>query len=180
MLKDLFKENPNQQIIVLGHNKSLLAYLHDAIQHRNIESVGYYVGGMKEKDLKITETKKIIIATYAMAEEGLDIKTSTTLLMATPKTDVRQAVGRILRQKHGKPLIIDIVDQHELFKRQWLKRKRYYKKQKYKIVSTDMDSYNKKEWTTLFENGKIKKSKKKDAGIPQDKFLQGVCMIGDD
>jgi superfamily II DNA or RNA helicase len=180
VLKDLFEENPNQQIIVLGHNKSLLAYLHDAIQHRNIESVGYYVGGMKEKDLKITETKKIIIATYAMAEEGLDIKTLTTLLMATPKTDVRQAVGRILRQKHGTPLIIDIVDQHELFKRQWLKRKRYYKKQKYKIVSTDMDSYNKKEWTTLFENGKIKKSKKKDAGIPQDKFLQGVCMIGDD
>jgi superfamily II DNA or RNA helicase/intein/homing endonuclease len=180
VLKDLFKENPNQQIIVLGHNKSLLAYLHDAIQHRNIESVGYYVGGMKEKDLKITETKKIIIATYAMAEEGLDIKTLTTLLMATPKTDVRQAVGRILRQKHGTPLIIDIVDQHELFKRQWLKRKRYYKKQKYKIVSTDMDSYNKKEWTTLFENGKIRKSKKQDAGIPQDKFLQGVCMIGDD
>ena len=54
------KENSEQQIIVLAHNKSLLAYLHDAIKHRNISSVGYYVGGMKEKDLKITETKKLL------------------------------------------------------------------------------------------------------------------------
>ena len=180
VLKDLILENYNQQIIVLAHNKSLLSYLHDAIKHRNIASVGYYVGGMKEKDLKFSETKKIIIATYAMAEEGLDIKTLTTLVMATPKTDVRQAVGRILRQKTNKRVIIDIVDQHDIFKRQWLKRKRYYKKQKYKIVSADIDSYKKKKWTTLFENGKIKKADKKDIAIPQNQFLQGVCMITDD
>ena len=180
VLKDLILENYDQQIIVLAHNKSLLSYLHDAIKHRNIASVGYYVGGMKEKDLKFSETKKIIIATYAMAEEGLDIKTLTTLVMATPKTDVRQAVGRILRQKHNKRVIIDIVDQHDIFKRQWLKRKRYYKKQKYKIVSADIDSYKKKEWTTLFENGKKKKAYKNDIAISQNQFLQGVCMITDD
>ena len=156
VLKELLQENFDQQIIVLAHNKSLLSYLYDAIKHRNISSVGYYVGGMKEKDLKISETKRIIIATYAMAEEGLDIKTLTTLVMATPKTDVRQAVGRILRQKHNKRIIIDIVDQHDIFKRQWIKRKRYYKKQKYKIVSADIDAYKKKKWTTLFENGKNK------------------------
>ena len=179
VLSDLLKENSEQQIIVLAHNKSLLAYLHDAIKHRNISSVGYYVGGMKEKDLKITETKKIIIATYAMAEEGLDIKTLTTLVMATPKTDVRQAVGRILRQKHSKPIIVDIVDQHDIFSRQWLKRKRYYKKQKYKIVSADVDSYKKKEWITLFENGKVKRKQKKKI-TQENQFLQGVCMISDD
>ena len=33
-----------------------------------------------------------------MAEEGLDIKTLTTLIMATPKVDVTQSVGRILRK----------------------------------------------------------------------------------
>ena len=79
--------------MVLGHNKSLLTYLHDAIKHRGIATVGYYIGGMKETELKISEGKKIIIATYAMAEEGLDIKTLTTLIMATPKVDVTQAVG---------------------------------------------------------------------------------------
>ena len=68
-----------------------------------------------------------------MAEEGLDIKTLTTLIMATPKTDIRQATGRILRIKDAHHLIIDIVDQHEIFRRQWKKRMRYYKKQKYII-----------------------------------------------
>ena len=29
--------------------------MHDAIKHRNMATVGYYVGGMKEKDLKISE-----------------------------------------------------------------------------------------------------------------------------
>ena len=53
---------------------------------------------MKEEDLKKSENKKIIIATYAMASEGLDIKSLTTLLMASPKTDVCQSVGRIFEQ----------------------------------------------------------------------------------
>ena len=77
---------------------------------------------MKEKDLKISESKQILIATYSMASEGLDIKTLTTLVFATPKTDIEQAVGRILRVKHNNPLIIDIVDKHDLFRKQWLKR----------------------------------------------------------
>ena len=111
--------------MVLAHNKSILKYLHDAIKHRNIESVGYYVGGMKEKDLKISE--KIIIATYAMAEEGLDIKTLTTLVLATPKVDVTQAVGRILRMKHDNSEVYDIVDSHALFQRHWGKRRAFYK-----------------------------------------------------
>ena len=85
--------------MILAINKSLLQYLHDAIEHRNIATVGYYIGGMKEEELKKSEYKKVIIATYAMAEEGLDIKTLTTLLMATPKVDVTQSIGRILRKK---------------------------------------------------------------------------------
>ena len=134
-------ERENQQIMILAHNKSLLKYLHDAIEHRNIASVGYYVGGMKQEALKESESKKIIIATYAMAEEGLDIKSLTTLIMATPRTDVTQAVGRILRAKHSNPVVIDIVDTHEIFEKQWLKRQRYYNKSNYKIVRTDSMKY---------------------------------------
>ena len=43
--------------------KSLLKYLYDAIEEREIAPVGYYIGGMKEKDLKISEDRKIIIET---------------------------------------------------------------------------------------------------------------------
>ena len=86
----------------------------------------------KLKGIKLlSETKKIIIATYAMASEALDIKTLTTLVMATPKTDVTQSIGRILRTKHIQPLVIDIVDNHDLFQNQWNKRLTYYMKENY-------------------------------------------------
>ena len=154
MLKQTLDDNEEQQIMILAHNKNVLKYLHDAIEDRKIAPVGYYIGGMKAVDLEISETKKVIIATYAMAEEALDIKTLSTLIMATPKTDVRQAVGRILRQKHKQALVIDIVDSHDLFQRQWLKRKRYYKKQNYKIIETSVDDFNVNDLIKLVGNGK--------------------------
>jgi superfamily II DNA or RNA helicase len=130
---NLLKDNPEQQIMIIAHNKSILKYLHDAIFHHSIATVGYYVGGMKEADLKQSELKKIIIATYSMAAEALDIKTLTTLVMATPKTDIEQAVGRILRVKHSTPIVVDIIDSHSIFKNQWKKRSSFYKLQNYKI-----------------------------------------------
>jgi len=152
--------NPNQQIMILGHNKCLLVYLFKAIEYRKIASVGYYIGGMKQKDLKISETKQIVIATYSMASEGLDIKTLTTLILATPKTDVEQAVGRIMRVKHQSPLIIDIIDQHNIFKRQWAKRRVFYQKNNYKIMSTE--DYRKDKWNELTKRQNKNKNKNKN------------------
>ena len=134
LLKESEEKNQKQQIMILAHNKSLLKYLYDAIEARKIATVGYYVGGMKEQALKESELKQVIIATYSMAAEALDIKTLTTLIMATPKTDIEQAVGRILREKHGSPIVVDIIDEHQPFKNQWSKRKVFYKKQNYKII----------------------------------------------
>ena len=135
ILGDLLKQKDEKmQIMILAHNKNLLKYLYDAIETRNMSTVGYYVGGMKEASLKESETKQVIIATYSMAAEALDIKTLNTLIMATPKTDIEQAVGRILRDKHGNPLVIDIMDQHKPFKNQWSKRRAFYNKQNYKII----------------------------------------------
>jgi superfamily II DNA or RNA helicase len=162
VLSDLLEENNEQQIMILAHNKSILKYLFDAIEYRKTASVGYYVGGMKEKALKETEGKSIVIATYAMASEALDIKTLTTLIMATPKTDIEQSVGRILRDRHSKPIVVDIIDHHSIFQNQWKKRKRFYKKENYTIYyttnasySTDMDS-----WKILYTNTKCKKTMK--------------------
>jgi len=142
VLSDLLLKDNNQQIMILAHNKNLLKYLHDAIIHRNIATCGYYVGGMKESALKETETKKIVIATYSMAAEALDIKSLTTLVMATPKTDIEQSVGRILREKHSNPIVVDIIDSHDLFQNQWRKRKTFYKKENYKIIYTESQTYN--------------------------------------
>lgn len=172
VLKDIYLQNKKQQIIILAHNKNLLTSLYKGVDEDKDKyaTVGYYVGGMKEAALKESEKKNIIIATYSMASEALDIKTLTTLLMATPKTDVTQSIGRILRTKHSQPVVIDIVDMHELFQKQWIKRRRYYNKQNYKIVKTDNFKYFKQEWQ-IIEN--TKKSIKK----AENPLMVGTCFI---
>jgi len=161
LVRDLYNSNDGQQIMILAHNKNLLNYLFKAIEEREIASVGYYLGGMKEKDLKISETKNIIIATYAMASEALDIKTLTTLVMATPKTDVTQSIGRILRAKHTQPIVIDIVDQHDVFLNQYRKRYTYYKKENYTVMRASS-----KDPTNL-----------KGKSIPTEIIPKGKCLI---
>ena len=76
----------------------------------------------------------------------MDIKSLTTLLLATPKTDVVQAVGRILRQKGHQPVVLDIIDAHEPFRSQWKKRQAFYKKEGYDIQTTDNNRYMQGEW----------------------------------
>lgn len=141
VIHDLIREQPRSQIMILAHNRSLLTYLHDVIKHRGFATAGYYVGGMKEESLKATESCQVVLATYAMAAEALDIKTLSSLVMVTPKTDIVQSVGRILREKHEKPLVVDIVDKHDVFQNQWVKRRRYYKKCEYTIKMVDSKKY---------------------------------------
>jgi superfamily II DNA or RNA helicase len=143
VLKDMLAENQKQQIMIIASYKNILEYIFDAINHRNIATVGYYVGGMKEKALKISESKQVVLATFSMAAEGLDIKSLSTLFMVTPMTKIEQSVGRILRQKHEfNPVVVDIIDTHANFQRQWLKRKTFYKSQNYKIIQTTSSAYN--------------------------------------
>ena len=163
--------------MVLAHNRSLLKYLYDSIVHKGFATVGYYVGGMKHAALNETESKEVVLATYAMAAEALDIKSLSILVMATPKTDIVQSVGRILRVRHDNPVIVDIVDKHDVFQNQWRQRKTFYRKCNYCIRSIQSPRYlgmtfdwkTERTWIRVFEprkvtaiavdsNGKIDKS----------------------
>jgi superfamily II DNA or RNA helicase len=79
--------------------------------------IGYYVGGMGKKDLAITKTRKVVLGTYKMCATGTDVPTWDTLVMATPRADVKQAIGRVLRSMTGKkqPVIFDLVDSDAIF-----------------------------------------------------------------
>jgi superfamily II DNA or RNA helicase len=87
-------------------------------------------------------TKLILIATYSMCKEGFDVPTLNTLVMATPRPDIDQIVGRILRvEKAGRkvhPLIVDIVDPQ--FKRQFGARNTLYRKRQYRVTRMIMPS----------------------------------------
>jgi superfamily II DNA or RNA helicase len=160
VLKDMIAENPKQQIMLIASYKNILKYMYDSINHHQICSVGYYVGGMKETALKESESKQVVLATYSMAAEGLDIKSLTTLFMITPMTNIEQSVGRILRQKHEfAPIVVDIIDTHDNFQRQWTKRKAFYKKQNYKIIQINSTTYSSdaSKWKIIYEPTVTKK-----------------------
>lgn len=136
-------EYPGQnQIIVLAQYREVLRELYARITEKGLTTVGYYVGGMKQKDLNISKTKQIILATYSMASEGLDVATLSTLVFATPRTDIKQSVGRILRQKHARnPIVVDVVDTHKTFKNQATKRRTYYRQNGYAIYKCGYEEY---------------------------------------
>ncbi len=74
--------------------------------------------------------------------------------MITPMTNIEQSVGRILRQKHEfAPIVVDIIDTHDNFQRQWAKRKSFYKKQNYKIIQINSTIYNPdaSKWKLIYE-----------------------------
>ena len=74
------------------------------------------------------------------------------LVMSTPRTTIEQTVGRILRSNHEMPVVVDIVDTHDLFHKQWLKRKTYYRKEKYAILKTTSTKYtpDSTKWEKVF------------------------------
>lgn len=121
-----------RKVIVLSdrraHCMKLQAYLEDA-------SCMLYLGGMKEHELKESETKDILLATYSMAKEGLDIPGLDALVLATPRSDVVQACGRILHGKSKNPIIIDVVDQWPIGKAQFNRRKTYYEKSGFTVTA---------------------------------------------
>ena len=192
--------------IVMAHNLNILHYIYKKFVCKNLASVGYYIGGMKELELKKSEKKQVVLSSYSMSNEGLDIPTLNAEFLITPKTDIIQSVGRILRAKHSfsHPIIYDFVDSHDVFQRQWLKRKSYYKNQNYKIIGTNSIEYNKKYtgWKVIYEpktivtnkcvtkktisiksNSSTDKSITNDSDSEEepeqskDKYLTGKCLL---
>jgi superfamily II DNA or RNA helicase len=126
-----------RQILVLSdrvqHCQDILAGLPD-----DLRETACILGTAVKAEVRAEycKTKAILIATYSMCKEGFDVPTLNTLMMATPRPDIDQVVGRILRvEKTGRvvhPLIVDIVDPQ--FRRQFGQRNSLYKKRQYRIT----------------------------------------------
>ena len=135
ILTDVYEEK-GRQILVLSdrveHGNILFKMLPEHIQSdacilsRKVDS---------KTRSEWCESKRILIATYQMCKEGFDVATLNTLVIATPRPDVDQIVGRILRVEKDKrnidPLILDIVD--PAFRRQFQERLSLYTKRSYTI-----------------------------------------------
>lgn len=91
---------------------------------------------MKEEDLNESAKKPIVVATFQLAHEGLDIPVLDTVILATPRSDIKQSIGRIMRETAGKlnnPLIFDIADQWSVFFSMYAKRLKIYREGGFEI-----------------------------------------------
>lgn len=142
-IASVIKDEPERKVLVLSDRRAHLHELANMIEHHTTD-YGFYYGGVKENGLKESEGKSIIFSTYQYSSEGLDIKGLDTLVLASPKSDIVQVVGRILRDKpedrKNIPTIIDIVDNFSIFSVLAKKRKAYYKKCKYNLVGEHDDT----------------------------------------
>ena len=128
-------------LVTAGHKVLLLSDRRAHCENLNLSlkkikvDAALYLGGMKNSDLKRSEEARVLLGTYALAREGLDIPSLDALVLATPRSDVTQACGRIL---HGRtellPVIVDIVDQWFIGKAQHKKRLVYYKNSGFNIA----------------------------------------------
>jgi superfamily II DNA or RNA helicase len=167
-VKEAYDEG--RKTLILSDRRAHLESWEQLMTEAGIESIAYYVGGMKQKALDESEKARVLLATYSMAAEAMNIPALNTIVLSTPKSNVEQSVGRILREKKEDrmftPRIIDCLDlPHQIFVSQFRKRKDYFQKCSYKI------SY----WNA---NGSVDTADA-ETGDNEEKSA-GVCLIVDD
>lgn len=76
------------------------------------DAIGHYYGSTTKQQLQIAGSKSVILATYPKMAEGTDIPELDTLILAGPRSNIEQTVGRILRECSTKqpPVVFDICD----------------------------------------------------------------------
>ncbi len=140
IIKEKYIEN--RKILILSDRRNHCNELKKLLESIIINSeneIGLYYGGMKNSALQESNKKRIIIATYQIASEGYDNKELDTLVLATPKSNIEQAIGRILRQENlNEPEVIDIVDAWSVFNNLFFSRMKFYKKKKYVIQGNNI------------------------------------------
>ena len=117
------------------HLQSLYDMLYDDLKEDAVILHGKVKKADREQALEQMRNKEkhILLATYQLAKEGLDVPCLDRLLLATPVKDyaiVVQSVGRIARvcENKGTPVVYDYVDDIGFLQGMWKKRCTHYRK----------------------------------------------------
>jgi superfamily II DNA or RNA helicase len=135
-LAEVLAEEPERKTLVLSDRRGHLEVLKGLFEAEGV-TCGLCYGGLKQEVIKASEACQVMLGTYAYVSEGFDVKTLNTMVLASPKSDIVQSVGRVTRQtsdeRSYQPLVIDIADQFSMFPGLARKRIQYYTSQKYTI-----------------------------------------------
>lgn len=142
-----------RQIIIFSSRVEHLKTLMTLVQAEVVRATGKEVAmgtrfGSKKKKKKgpatDNDTAPLIFASYQKTSEGLDIPTLDTVVRATPRGNVEQNIGRIMRELSGGgggckddanfKLILDFLDNYNEFYGMGMGRIRLYQKFNYEIV----------------------------------------------
>ena len=126
-------------IILLSDRVDQLNNIYDMLPDRAHDNAVVLHGKVKKDHRELAleqmrnKEKHILLATYQLAKEGLDVPCLDRLLLATPVKDyaiVVQSVGRIARVCEGKgtPVVYDYVDDIGFLQGMWKKRCTSYRK----------------------------------------------------
>ena len=121
-LKELLKE-PKRKILVLSDRKVLLR----KIQTELPDDSALYTGDMKREALNKSKDARVLLGTYSICSTGFNLPELNCLIMVTPRKNIEQSVGRILRKEHEiNPLVVDFVDKFSIFKFMARSRRKFY------------------------------------------------------
>ncbi len=169
IMRKLLEKEEGRKIIVFSSRRDdkHLGFIKDILEakpilkkDKSIATCGYYIGRKGESKkkyvagLKESEHKDIILCTYDLAKEGLDLKNLNTIILATPinglvkkmkgnvsieeHTVLEQSIGRILRdppeQRKLIPIVVDLLDNFSNFVKWGYTRNAFYKKVKYPMT----------------------------------------------
>lgn len=121
-LKQLYKNlDPSMCAIITGNVHSEMTKKERMIAKKNREEVRF--------------NKFLTLSTFKMFSEAIDFD-GDFIILATPKANVEQSTGRVLRGRDSKhmPLIFDIVDPFSSFDVWRWVRFNFYKKRGYEII----------------------------------------------
>ncbi|GIS52506.1 MAG: hypothetical protein Ct9H90mP28_2220 [Paracoccaceae bacterium] len=138
LIIDLLKHfsSVGRKTLVLSERRRQVESLQKKLDEIGISN-GLCIGGIKQKELDDIVKRDVLLATYSYVQEAFDVPELNTLIFATPKSDIIQASGRILRQTPENrkfiPVIVDIVDSTPGMVKKSNVRKKFYHKSDFTI-----------------------------------------------
>jgi superfamily II DNA or RNA helicase len=129
---NLIAQYKDRDILVLSHRRAHCEAIFEHLREAGVDVALFLPSRGKRKRPEVP-TAKIIVSTFSYVSEGLDIPRLNCIVFATPASNLKQSIGRILRRRDNAPLVIDVCDTWGILVQQTHKRTTFYRKNDYVI-----------------------------------------------